>query len=156
MLSIVKWWRKHFLVAETVLAIFISLIFVAWVEISGKYSFVSNLCPVSAQVFAIFIALAILIEFAVSSYATDNRLAIIRESLYWLLLWEVFRKAVRASALAVVTSLLSIVSGGAYVLFYLHSFLAILAGFRLARCIWVFENVIQLIVLSSHDRGPSA
>lgn len=152
-----KCWKQHFLRVEALVAVIVALAFIIWVERFGGYLLIektliksrNDIYSVSAQIFASLLGFTITAESIILGYSTNERLTIVRESQHWPQLWGVFKKGIRALALATVTALMGLVLDGNQnpirVLFYLYSFAAILAGFRLARCIWVLENVVRLV-----------
>ena len=87
--------------------------------------------------------------------ASTPRLRILRNSRHYPVMWRVFRAAIRALALGTVLSLVALVVGrdrvlSDPVLFFLV-FAVLLSCLRIARAIWVLENII--VIVAAHRGG---
>jgi hypothetical protein len=151
-----QWWRAHFLEAEFGLAVLITTIFIMWVEfISGHpaseilFADRSEIYNASAAIFGSLLGFIITAVSIVLGYISSDRLTIVRESKQYSTMWRVFTSAIKVLAIATVAALIGLLfdrdGAPVYVIFYFNIFAATLASLRLARCIWVLENIIHIV-----------
>jgi hypothetical protein len=152
-----RWWRAHFLQAEFALAALIGAIFALWTARYGGAGLVDAalrgnrgaLYGTLASMFGSLLGFTIAAISIVLGYATSDRLAIVRESRQYPTLWRVFIAAMRALGAATVVALAGLVldrdAAPLYAVLDLCVWTATLAALRLARCLWVFEQVIGLV-----------
>jgi len=150
-------WEANFLLAELFVAVVLFLAFIGWSELINNRQMIDTISLDSreamygtfASLFGSLLGFSITAVSIVLGYATDEKLAIVRQSKRYDDLWNVFKSAIRVLALATVFSLLGLIFDKniipSYLLFYLNIFSAILALFRVARCVWVMENVILIV-----------
>jgi hypothetical protein len=85
----------------------------------------------------------------VLGYAASEKLLIVRKSKHYQDLWNVFKSAIRVLALATVVALLGLIfdknDQPLNFLVYSNVFTVILSSFRVARCVWVLENIIMIV-----------
>lgn len=160
-----QWWKTYFLQVEFGLALLITILFILWTEICGGRTIIEgflsqNRSDVYSTLAAIFGSLLGFIITSVSivlGYATSDRLAIVRESKHYSLMWQVFTVAIRVLALATISALIGLMidrdSHPIYIIFYFNIFIAILAVFRLARCVWVLEEIIKIVTAPPKNSG---
>lgn len=153
-----RFWSRHFLLLEWASSVIISLSAIVWMERFGGLTIVNDLLDGSRA--AIYGALATifgsLLGFIITAvsialgFSTSDRLAIVRDSKYYLQLWGVFISATRCLALATVASVVALVgdrdSAPIRWLTYSVLILSVLAVTRIARCIWVLENIVRIVV----------
>jgi hypothetical protein len=155
--SLKRFWEANFLVLEFVASIFLTLAFVTWSEVFDRGAFVTETFsdirePLYGALTALFGALLGFCITAVSivlGYATHEKLEIVRNSKHYADLWGAFKSAIRALAFATMFALVGLVfdkdTNPANMLLYTNLFLATLSFFRIARCIWVLENIIAIV-----------
>ena len=164
MSSVVRWWRAHFLAAEFGFAVVIGLAFAVWcarfgglrlvdaVLVGNRSAIYGTLASICASLLGFTIA-AIAI---VLGYAASDRLAIVRESRQYTTLWAVFSATMRALGLTTVTALAGLVldrdAAPVSLVLYLCVGASVLAALRIARCLWVFEQVIALVTAPARAR----
>jgi len=156
-----QWWKTNFLPVEFGLAAVLTIILVVWAELFGGHIIIektldnnrSDVYSALAAIFGSLLGFTITSVSIVLGYSANERLAIVRESKHYLLMWRVFTSAMRALAVATIISLVGLVvdrdSGPNYTILYINVFATLLASFRLARCVWVLENVIRLVTAPS-------
>src|SRR6266699_830958 len=151
------WWRVHFLAAEMGLSLIITICFAIWVECFGgalplEQTLAGNRNAVYGTLASIFGSLLGFVITAVSivlGYSASDRLQIVRESKHYPILWKTFIAAIRCLGLATLVAMLGLpldrdASGRRWIL-NLCVFASLLAIARLARCVWILENVVRLV-----------
>jgi NhaP-type Na+/H+ or K+/H+ antiporter len=85
----------------------------------------------------------------VIGYASSDKLAIVRNGKHYQDLWNVFKSAMIVLALATIFALLGLIfdrnPDPINYFLYINIFTIILAFFRVARCIWVMNNIISIV-----------
>jgi hypothetical protein len=153
-------WAKEFLRFEFLSSILMTILFFIWFEyFSGQVLvdqvLLGNRSAIYGALAAIFGALLGFVITAVSiviGYSANDRLAIVRDSPEYPKLWKIFISAIRATALATMAALLGLIfdrdTSPSYWILFFNLFAFILILFRLGRCIWVLENIINLLTAS--------
>lgn len=156
-MKIKKFWEANFLNMELLLSLFLSGGFIIWSEfVNGGqllfYFLSDNRTALYGSLSAFFGTMFGFIITAVSivlGYATSEKLAIIRQSKYYEDLWKVFKDAIRVLGLATIFSLVGLIfdknNSTTNFYLYLNFFSSTLSFFRIARCIWVIENIITVV-----------
>jgi hypothetical protein len=159
-----KWWKTNFLHVEFGIGLFLGAVFVVWFEklngahlvdetLQGNRSAVYGAL---ASIFGALLGFAITAVSVVLGFSSTERLSVIRESQHYSTLWKVFTAAIRTLGLATVATLVALVldrdASPMRIVLHLSVFASILAIFRLARCVWVLENVIALVSAPSKAR----
>ena len=159
-----KWWRTNFLHVELGLALLCSVTFVAWAQLCGGGIIVEETLKANrgavygalASIFGSLLGFAITAVSIVLGFSTTERLAVVRESKHYPTLWKVFTATIRTLGLATVVALSGLIldrdSSPMKWVLYFTVFASILAALRLARCVWVLENVITLVTGHSKAR----
>jgi len=152
----IGFWRKHFLRAELVLAVVLTAALVAWSERGGA-QVLDTVLPQDrgafygaiAAVFGSLLGFAITAASVVVALSGSDGLRPVRESPYYRDLWDVFVSAMQVLGIATVVSLgaLLLDRGPAlnYLVLYAVAFVTLLSTLRVARCIWVMENIIRIV-----------
>jgi hypothetical protein len=156
-MKIKSFWEANFLSMELILATVATLVFVAWSELVDNRVFLSQIFADNRQVlygaltalFGSMLGFIITATSIVLGYANNERLEIVRQSKHYSTLWDVFKSAIRVLAFSTIISLIGLVldkdlSPINFIL-YINIFAAILAFLRIARCIWVLENIIAIV-----------
>jgi hypothetical protein len=159
-----RWWREHFLYAELGVAVFASIAFITWVDLWRGDQLVFEtlrgnrgaIYGALASIFGSLLGFAITAVSIVLGFSSSKRLAIVRESKHYSTLWKVFTAAIRTLGLATAVALVGLVidrdNAPNRQILYLCVFASSLAALRLARCVWVLENIIGLITAPSKAR----
>ena len=152
-----RWWKRHFLQVEFAIAALITLLIIAWAEyFQGNLILEDALLgrrleiyTTLAAIYGALLGFTITTESIVLGYATSDRLAIVREGKQHEQLWRVFMSAIRVLGFGTIIALLGLLvdsdSHPGWWFSYLTMFVTLLAAFRLMRCIWVLENIINII-----------
>lgn len=160
-----KWWRTNFLHVELGLALVCCLAFIGWAHFCGGGTIVDETLKGNrgavygalASIFGSLLGFAITAVSIVLGFSTTERLAVVRESKHYPTLWKVFTATIRTLGLATVVALLGLIldrdSSPIKAVLYLTVFASILGALRLARCVWVLENVITLV--TGHSKARS-
>lgn len=156
-MKLVKWWEAHFFILEFLLSVIIGVFFLLWSEFVDERQFLLSISVADrnsvygtlASVFGSLLGFNITAVSIVLGYSTSNKLGVIRKSKRYNDLWEVFKSAIRVLGVATVLSLFGLFFDKSGVpnsfILYANVLLAILSFFRVARCVWVLENIILIV-----------
>jgi hypothetical protein len=156
-MKIRKYWEANFLVLEFITALVLSLCLVGWSEFIDKGQFINSIFldnrdvvyGALATLFGSMLGFSITAVSIVIGYATNDKLAIVRKGKHYQDLWNVFKSAMKVLAFATVFALLGLVfdknANPVNYLLYMNIFATVLSLFRIARCIWVLENIIVIV-----------
>jgi len=152
------WWHKHFLSVELALSFLIAIAFAIWIKFLGGLAPVvsalgssrGDLYGAFAAIFGSLLGFVIAAVSIVLGSAESDKLQIVRDSEYYDHLWDTFKAAIRALALATIAALGGLVldRGREPLLLVMiaNVFSISLAALRLWRVIWVLENIVSLII----------
>jgi hypothetical protein len=160
-----QWWRARFLLVELLVAVLLALGFMAWAEHSAGATLVdatlkgnrSAVYGALASIFGSLLGFAMTAVSIVLGFSASERLAVVRDSRHYPTLWRVFLSAIKALGVATIAALIGLVfdrdSAPCRWVLYGCVLTAILAFLRLARCIWVLENIVSLV--AAPPKAPS-
>lgn len=150
-------YRKHFLAAEFVLAVALTVAFALWLALCDGMNFLEPvLCERRTALYGTLAALfGSLLGFVLASVAIvlslhDNeKLSLIRNSRHYGALWQIFKASMRALASATVVSLAALLldrqsTPNPLVLVLLFGAVT-LSALRLARVVWALEGLISVV-----------
>jgi len=152
-----KFWEAHFLTLEFTLAFVLSLLFSVWSETINsrvliESIFIGNRQTLYGALVALFgslLGFAITAVSIILGYANSDKLEIVRESAHYSDLWATFKSAIKVLATATIAALIGLIfdrdTFPNNLIMYLNIFLSILSFLRVARCIWVLENIIAIV-----------
>ena len=152
-----RWWEAHFFILEFVLAVVIGLGFVVWSEAFDKRQFLfmltldnrESIYGTLASLFGSMLGFSITAVSIVLGYVANDKMAIVRKSKKYNELWEVFKSAIRILGASTIMALFGLFfdkSGTTNLLiFYVNIVFSVLSLFRVARCVWVLENIIAIV-----------
>ncbi len=156
-----RWWNRRFLGWEFAACLVATVALLVWSECFGGRSTLEEwlrdsrgpLYSALSTIFASLLGFTIATVAIVLSFATSPRLEIVRTSRHYATLWRVFKSAIRWLAFATIFALvaLAIDSGPIPSLWVLYPLagISLIVLSRIARCIWVLENVIDLVARPS-------
>ncbi len=156
-----QWWRERLLAAELVVAIIVSSSFVLWSEVFRGMEFTEQLLRGNrgaiygtlASIFGSLLGFVITTVSIVIGFSASERLAVVRESRHYETLWKVFMSTIKVLGLATLAALGGLLfdrdNAPSRLVLYVCGFMIIIATLRLARCVWVLENVIELVTKSA-------
>jgi hypothetical protein len=150
-------WRRHFLRLEGAVAIVVTILFAGWywwfhgaastncVLSGNRATFYGTAASISGSLLGFVItATSIVLGFSVS-----DRLAVVRESAEYPMLWKIFGATIRALSLSTIVALLCLLfdrdSAPVAWLVILLVFSTLLSVLRLGRTIWALEHIISLL-----------
>lgn len=151
-------WRKHFIVLELMTCSIIFAGIIIWAEQFQGIESINKLVKGNraelysslASIFGALLGFAITAVSIMISFAHSPKLKIVRESGHYKTLWIIFTYAIRASALATLTSVLALLNdcddSPSRIMMYIALFFSMLATWRIARCIWILERIIELVI----------
>jgi hypothetical protein len=154
-------WKRHFLIAEGGLAIFVTIVFGIWFWQFGGLITVNamlqnnraTLYGTMASIFGSLLGFVITATSVVLGFSGSESLAVVRESSQYPMLWRTFSAAMWALASATLVALLCLLgdrdSAPTSWLVVVMVFVTTLAVLRIARTVWVLENIIILVTKKS-------
>ena len=150
-------WRRHFLIVEGGLAVFLTVVFTVWFFRFGGtitvFALLQNnrgtLYGTIASIFGSLLGFVITTTSVVLGFAVSENLSVVRESAQYPMLWRTFSAAIWALAGATLVALLCLlVDRDAAPVPWLVVLLVLavtLSTLRIARTIWVLEHIIVLV-----------
>jgi hypothetical protein len=156
-----KLWKRHFLHFEFALAVVLTICFAVWGYSYGGFSLVeeilsqnrSDVYGAIATIYGSLLGFVIVAVSVVANYSTASGMRIVRESKQYRTLWNVFLATIRTLGLATFVALVALVldrnSDPARPVMVLVAFVTLLSIARVARSVWVLENVISIVVKSA-------
>jgi hypothetical protein len=161
-MSLRRWWEAHFFPLELLASVVLAAFFVVWSEYFNERQFINAIILDSREViygtlaslFGSLLGFSITAVSIALGYATSDRLAVVRQSKRYLDLWEIFKSAIRVLGAATIFALIGLFFDkdtvpNIYIL-YANVFMTILSFFRMARCIWILENIIIIVTKSKN------
>jgi hypothetical protein len=158
------YYQRHFLGAELVVCIILTGVLVAWIEVGhGRHvvdawldadrgAFYGAVAAVDGALLGFVIATATI----VLGFAPTDRFEVLRGSVHYKTLWRVFTSTIRALGLATLATLAALLvdrdsahNAPAMIVFAGFQLLAIV---RVARAVWVLENVIHVVTTPVQDQ----
>ena len=152
-----KWWGKNFLFAELLLSVAIAAAFHVWLYEFGGVNVVSETIDGNraavygalASILGSLLGFAITAESIVLGLSGSQSLSLLRKSFHYKTLWRVFISSIRSLSFATAAALFGLVldrdNHPWYQILTANVFASSLAAVRLFRCIWVLENIVDLI-----------
>jgi mannose/fructose/N-acetylgalactosamine-specific phosphotransferase system component IID len=160
-----QFWRRHFILAEGVLAILFTIGFAVWFWHFGGTAITSALLKdnratlygTMASIFGSLLGFVITATSIVLGFSGSDSLAVVRESSQYPMLWRTFSATIRALAGATLIALLCLLvdrdSAPVPWLVVLLVLATACSLLRIARTIWVLEHMISLVTTRTKS-GP--
>lgn len=154
---ILRFWKRRFLLVEGTVALLVTISFAGWYwGFNGVAPTDALLCGNRAALYGTTASISgSLLGFVITStsivlgFSASDRLAVVRESQHYPMLWRTFGATIRALAAATVVALLCLLfdRDSAPVLWLMVPlvFFVLLSVLRLARTIWALEHVVALV-----------
>lgn len=165
MKRVAAFWGRRFLGCEFITVVVLFAAFVAWVQYYGGQPHIIDVLKdrrgaiygTLAAIFGSLLGFAITAESIVLGLSGHERLEIVRSSKHYSTLWKVFMATIRALAFATAAAFVALVadrenSTQSWAL-YVCVFGILLAIARLARCVWVLEQVTHLVSAQPTQEG---
>jgi hypothetical protein len=155
---IARFWKRQFLLVEGALAFLLTIGFAIWYWGFGGASATSALLSgnraalygTMASISGSLLGFVITSTSIVIGFSASDRLAVVRESQQYPMLWRTFSASIRALAGATGVGLLCLLLDRDSVpipwLVVPLLFFVLLSLLRLARTIWALENIIALVI----------
>jgi len=152
-----SWCRRHFLWAELCLALIVTLGFSLSRDHFGGWIPVMNVLKdnrsaiyqTATSIFGSLLGFAIAALSLLISFSGSPSLKLVQESNHYPTLWKTFAAANRALGLATVASFLALIfdrdRSPSRLIFFAVFYAAMLAALRVARCIWILEQVVRVV-----------
>lgn len=150
-------WKKHFLFAEFILAVLLTVAFTVWYcAFDGARPAAALLqgnratfYGTTASILGSLLGFVITATSIVLGFSTSDRLVVVRESAAYPMLWNTFSDTIRTLAFATIVSLACLLfdrdSAPTSWLAIPLVFSLLLSLFRMRRTIWVLEQIIALV-----------
>lgn len=154
---LIGFWRKNFLRLEAGLGCVLGIIFGVWVKwyngaILVDHILMSNRSPIygsAASIFGSLLGFVIAALSIIIGYSASDKFQFLRKSSHYPTLWKVLTSNIKCLGFATMASMLGLIfdrdSAPHHVILFVFVMTSLLAIFRLARCLWVLENVVLLI-----------
>jgi hypothetical protein len=162
-----QFYGRHFLWIELGLAVVLAALASIWIEKWGAMKTVDDtlngnraaIYTALASIFGSLLGFVITAASIIIGFSSSDRLAVVRQSRHYPMLWRVFVSSIRALALATLVSLVALVldrdQAVHHLVLYFVIYATLLAVLRLARCVWVLENIIALISRPEQPANPA-
>lgn len=153
-----SWWRKHFLLVELLIAIALTAMLIIWSVSWGGHQVLLNLVKGNratiygalASLFGSLLGFSITAMSIILGFTSSDRLAILRSSSHYKDLWAVFTSAIRFLGITTVLALIGLVFDREAVqrpyIFIACVGLSGLCVLRMARCLWVLERIVAILI----------
>jgi hypothetical protein len=160
----VRWLRRHFLGSELFLGTCATGVFAIWAERWHGFALVDEILEGNrgqvyaalASIFGSLLGFIIATASIVVAFQGLPRLRVVRDSSTYPVLWRVFTSAIRWLGAATIGALIALVfdNGHAtsHLAFYFCFFTTLVAMLRVARSVWVIEQLIHIVVIPPGDR----
>ena len=167
MKRLIGFWQVHFLGVELVAAGILTGVLILWIEAFDRYGSVEEilrdnrtaLYGVMASIFGSLLGFAITTTAIIIGFAQSPQLEVVRRSTHYPTLWKVLTSTIRWLGVALVVSIVAFVldrdDDSVQLLSYVFVATGLVAGLRLARTVWVLENVIALITRNRESTRDS-
>ena len=154
MFDIIKAYKRHFLKAEFLLSAIISLIIIfyinsiwsqeetlSWISANKK-----ELYPLIASIVGTLLGFVITGVSIIIAFSESEKLKLLKQTNHFKTIYNVYFNTIRYLAITTLTPIIGlIVNDGAVHIFYFLIWSIIISTFRIWRCVWVLENVIQIL-----------
>lgn len=152
-----RFWRRRFLLVEGTLAFLLTICFAVWYwrfdGISATSALLSGnraaLYGTTASISGSLLGFVITSTAIVIGFSASDRLAVVRQSEQYPMLWKTFSATIRALAAATAVTLLCLLldrdSAPVPWLVVPLVLFVVLSLLRLARTIWALEHIIALV-----------
>lgn len=152
-----QWWRKHFLIVEFLIAAVAGAILCLWVRYGDGATALSaavrnnrgQIYGTLASICGSLLGFAITAMSIVLGFTSSERLTLLRGSGHYSQLWAVFTSTIRCLGLATIAWLLALIfdteARQRPLLIAVCLFATTLAAFRLSRCIWILERIVEVL-----------
>lgn len=162
-----SWWSSRFLTIELIIGAVLVVVFASWTSVFSGAVYVDKLMTGTriglygtlAAIFGSLLGFVIATLAIVLGFGDSERLGVLRRSAKYPVLWQTLLSTTRWLALATIGAIAALVVDrdgaqnlGALDLCLLFS---VVAALRLARSIWILQNVVAIVTSSSPARGPA-
>lgn len=153
-----SWWRQRFLLVELLIAIALTAMLIIWSARWGGHQVLLNLVKGNratiygalASLFGSLLGFSITAMSIILGFTTSGRLALLRSSSHYKDLWAVFTSAIRFLGITTVLALIGLIFDREAVqrpyIFIACVGLSALCILRMARCLWVLERIVAILI----------
>jgi len=165
---VIAFWRRYFMPLELGLALAAAAGFIVWTEWAGGWSVVNGVLSGSrheiystvASIAGALLGFVLTAASIVLGYAALPQLSVIRNSPHYKELYEIFFQATGCLSCATLAALLALVFDREALpvplFLYLTLAFLLLSTVRVARCIWVLQQVVTIVVSKPPASGGAA
>ncbi len=155
MVDVGKEYKRHFLFADLVVSVLISLIFIfsinftwssetiaAWIS-ANKKEIYSLIATIGGTLLGFVITgVSIIIAFSES-----EKLRLLKQSKQYKTIYDVYFSTIRFLAITTVVPIIGIIinDGEAVLILYFLIWSVLISSFRIWRCIWVLESIVEIL-----------
>ena len=156
-MGITRRYQRHFLRIEGILAVLLPIALSVWGEYFDGARVIEpvmlaqrgSLYPALAQIFASLLGFVITAQAIILGFTSSPRMRVLRSSDKYPEIWKVFGQGTLALGMATIVALAAIVVDQGQSLnrpvFYLGVMATLFAALRLARCVWVLQNIVAIV-----------
>jgi hypothetical protein len=153
-----KFWEAHFLIIEAGLSIFFTACFVLGLTLLNQNAILGPLVEgyrkdiytTLATIFGSLLGFVITAVSIIIGYSSSERLLPLTQSKHYKDLWATFLSTIKGLAFATIISFIGLIFDKDiypnWIIFYLNLWITIFVIFRFGRCIWIFENILQILI----------
>ena len=156
----ILFWRRHFLGIEALVAVVLAVAFGVWFAFCGGTSFIdefthenrTDIYTTTAGIAGTLLGFSITAVSLILTFISSERLAILRGSPAYRVLWKTFFQTIGVLGLLTITSLVCLIvdkDGAPAVWFAIplsfYFFSMILSVLRFYRVVWILERIVNLL-----------
>jgi hypothetical protein len=153
-MDIWKKYKRHFLEAELLISVAVALIIIfytrsiwsnsdttSWISANKK-----EIYPLIASIGGTLLGFVITGVSIIIAFSESEKLRLLKESTQYKTIYDIYFSTIRYLAIATVTPIIGmIVNNGAIYILYFLIWSIIISSLRIWRCIWVLENIVEII-----------
>ena len=156
---IVSLYRKNFLLAELILSfILVCLVYiyqgpqshdviVKWISLNK-----GEIYPLIATISGTLLGFVITGVSIIMAFTESGKLELLKKSKHYKTIYEVYFNTIKYLAFTTVISIVGLMIDSSWSIYVLYAIIwsVIISSLRLWRCVWILENVIEIITKSAN------
>ena len=153
-----RYWEAHFLILECSLSLILACVFFILSALVNKNIVVAQILDGNrtiiystlASIYGSLLGFLITTVSILIGYSKSERLTLLTKSEHYGDLWKTFISTIKGLAFAVLLSIAGLIfdidAKPVWPIFYVNSWLALFLSFRMGRSIWIFENIMEIMM----------
>lgn len=148
-------YKRHFLEAEFLISVGVALIVIfyirsiwsnddtiSWIQANKK-----EIYPLIASISGTLLGFVITGVSIIIAFAESERLRLLKESNQYKTIYDIYFSTIRYLAITTLTPIIGmIVSNSEIYILYFLIWSIIISSLRIWRCIWVLENIVEIVL----------